>query len=155
VAQDDAGGGYDGSEMISQAQQRFLDKGRVAHLATADRAGMPHVVPVCYAIEAGRLYITIDEKPKRRPQSLKRLANILENPRAAIVVDRWDEDWTRLGWVMLRGSAEILCGGAEHDRAQVLLKSRYRQLGSMALEGLPVIALSIERVASWGNLAED
>jgi len=140
--------------MFSEAEARFLDQGRVAHLATADRAGMPHVVPVCYALAAGRLYITIDEKPKRRPLALKRLANILENPRAAVVVDRWDEDWTRLGWVMLRGPAEILRGGPEHARAQALLRSRYPQLAAMALEGLPVIALSVERVASWGNLAE-
>jgi PPOX class probable F420-dependent enzyme len=141
--------------MFSEAQARFLEKGRVAHLATADRAGMPHVVPVCYAVAGGRLYITIDEKPKRGPRSLKRLANILENPRAAVVVDRWEEDWSRLGWVMLRGPAEILYEGAEHDRAQALLKSRYPQLGPMALAALPVIALSVERVASWGNLAED
>lgn len=140
--------------MVSEAEARFLESGRVAHLATADRAGMPHVVPVCYAVEGGRLYITIDEKPKRRPQSLKRLANILENPKAAIVVDRWDEDWARLGWVMLRGAAEILREGPEHARAQALLKSRYPQLLPMALEGLPVIALRVERVASWGNLAE-
>lgn len=140
--------------MFSAAEERFLERGRVAHLATADRAGMPHVVPVCYAIAAGRLYITIDEKPKRRPLALKRLANILENPKAAVVVDRWDEDWTRLGWVMLRGAAEILRDGPEHARAQALLKSRYPQLAAMALEGLPVIALRVERVASWGNLAE-
>lgn len=140
--------------MLSQTEERFLAGRRVAHLATADRAGMPHVVPVCYAIAAGRLYITIDEKPKRRPLALKRLANILENPNAAVVVDRWDEDWTRLGWVMLRGAAEILRDGPEHARAQALLKSRYPQLAAMALEGLPVIALRVERVASWGNLAE-
>ena len=140
--------------MFSEAEERFLERGRVAHLATADRAGMPHVVPVCYAVVAGRLYITIDQKPKRRPLALKRLANILENPQAAVVVDRWDEDWTRLGWVMLRGAAEILRAGPEHARAQALLRSRYPQLAAMAREGLPVIALSIERVASWGNLAE-
>ncbi|HVH76903.1 MAG TPA: TIGR03668 family PPOX class F420-dependent oxidoreductase [Stellaceae bacterium] len=140
--------------MFSAAEARFLERGRVAHLATADRAGMPHVVPVCYAIAAGRLYITIDEKPKRRPLALKRLANILENPKAAVVVDRWDEDWTRLGWVMLRGAAEILRDGPEHTGAQALLKSRYPQLAAMAIEGLPVIALRVERVASWGNLAE-
>ena len=67
------------------------------------------------------VYITIDEKPKRRDVPLKRVRNILENPRFSFVVDRWDEDWSRLGWVMLRGAAEILDSGAEHDRAQALL----------------------------------
>jgi PPOX class probable F420-dependent enzyme len=86
---------------------------------------------------------------------LKRLRNIIDNPVAAFVADRWDEDWTRLGWVMLRGPAEILADGAEHDRAQALLRSRYPQYQGMALDDLPVIAMRIERVTSWGNLSEE
>src|SRR6266436_3041932 len=92
-----------------------------AHLATADRRAVPHVVPVCFAIRERTLYITIDEKPKRRPgTALKRLRNIAENPAVAVVVDRYDEDWTRLGWVMLRGHADILNEGTEHRAAQTL-----------------------------------
>ena len=70
------------------------------------------------------------------------------------MVDRYDEDWTRLGWVMLRGRAEILAAGSEHDRAQALLRARYRQLEAMDIAGLPVIAIRIERVTSWGDLSE-
>ena len=103
----------------------------------------------------GTLYITIDQKPKGDVRRLKRLRNINENPVTAFVADRWDEDWTRLGWVMLRGPAEILADGAEHDRAQALLRSRYPQYRAMELEGLPVIAIRIERVTSWGNLLAD
>jgi PPOX class probable F420-dependent enzyme len=110
-------------------------------------------VPVCFVVSEGALYITIDQKPKGDPRGLKRLRNIIENPLAAFVADRYDEDWARLGWVMLRGSAEILVDGAEHDRAQALLRSRYRQYRGMALDDLPVIALRIERVTSWGNLS--
>ncbi len=141
--------------MLSEAEARFLAAGRIARLATADHEGRPHVVPVCFAVSRGRLYMTIDEKPKRSSRGLKRLRNIAENPSAAVVVDRYEEDWTRLGWVMLRGRAGILEEGAEHDRAQALLRARYPQYGTMRLEGLPVIALRIERVASWGNLAVD
>jgi PPOX class probable F420-dependent enzyme len=137
---------------LNQRQRRFLDASRVGHLATADRTGAPHLVPVCYAIEGASLYVTIDEKPKRRDQPLKRVRNILENPQAAFVVDRWDEDWSRLGWVMLRGPAEILYAGAEHDRAQALLRERYPQYRTMALLELPVIALRIARITSWGDL---
>ena len=86
-------------------------------------------------------------------RALKRLRNIAENPIAAFVVDRWDEDWSRLGWVMLRGPAEILADGTEHDRAQALLRSRYPQYQGMELAGLPVIAMRIARVTSWGNLS--
>jgi PPOX class probable F420-dependent enzyme len=140
--------------MLSQSERRFVDHHRVAHLATADRAATPHVVPVCFALSQQTLYITIDEKPKRGPaNALKRLRNIAENPAVALVVDRYDEDWTRLGWVMLHGRAEILDAGAEHDAAQTLLQSRYPQLVRMQIARHPVIAVRIERATSWGNLA--
>jgi PPOX class probable F420-dependent enzyme len=139
--------------MLTEHQTRFLASRRVGHLATADGRGAPHVVPVCFVVSEGALYITIDQKPKGDPRALKRLRNITENPLTAFVADHYDEDWTRLGWVMLRGPAEILADGAEHDRAQALLRSRYPQYQGMALAGLPVIALRIERVTSWGHLS--
>jgi PPOX class probable F420-dependent enzyme len=139
--------------MLSEHQARFLASRRVGHLATADARATPHLVPVCFVVDDGALYITIDQKPKGDPRGLKRLKNIIENPAAAFVADRYDEDWTRLGWVMLRGPAEILTEGGEHDRAQTLLRSRYRQYQGMELDGLPVIAIRIERVTSWGNLS--
>jgi PPOX class probable F420-dependent enzyme len=140
--------------MLSEEQRGFLARGRVAHLATADGRGAPHLVPVCYAVDGGSLYITIDEKPKRQDVPLKRLRNIRANPRVAVTVDRWDEDWTRLAWVMLRGSAEILDGGPEHDHAQALLRERYPQYRSMDIASLPVIAVRIGRVLSWGQLLD-
>jgi PPOX class probable F420-dependent enzyme len=141
--------------MLSDAQRRFLDGSRVAHLATADRAGAPHLVPVCFCLYAASLYITIDEKPKRQDVPLKRLRNIQENPAVAVTVDRWDEDWTRLAWVMLRGQANVLSNGDEHDRAQEHLRQRYQQYRIMDLAALPVIAVRIERVLSWGALDSD
>jgi PPOX class probable F420-dependent enzyme len=141
--------------MLSDRERQFLSGRKVGHLATADRGGAPHVVPVCFAIEGDALYITIDEKPKRAGAPLKRLRNIAENPAVAVVVDRYDDDWTRLGWVMLRGRAEILTGGDEHARAQALLRDRYPQLNDMQIGSLPVIAVRVERVTSWGNLATE
>ena len=140
--------------MLSDREFRFLTERRIAHLATADRQAIPHVVPVCFAVLEGTLYVTIDDKPKRRPGSeLKRLKNIAENAAVALVVDRYEEDWARLGWVMLHGRAEILRQGSEHDEAQTLLRGRYPQLERMQLAEHPVIAVRIERVTSWGNLA--
>jgi PPOX class probable F420-dependent enzyme len=139
--------------ILSERQARFLDTRRVGHLATADAQAVPHLVPVCFAVSDGTVYITIDRKPKGNPLTLKRLRNIVENPVAAFIADRWDEDWTRLGWVMLRGPAEILPDGPEHDRAQALLRSRYPQYREMEIGELPVIAIRIERVTSWGDLA--
>jgi len=139
--------------MVSEHQARFLASCRVGHLATANARATPHVVPVCFIVNDRTLYITIDQKPKGDVRTLKRLRNIIENPVAVFVADRWDEDWTRLGWVMLRGPAEIIAEGAEHDRAQALLRSRYPQYRNMELGGLPVIAIRIERVTSWGDLS--
>jgi len=139
--------------MLSEQQARFVTGCRVGHLATADARAIPHLVPVCFVVSAGAVYITIDQKPKGDVRALKRLKNIVENPVAAFVADRWDEDWTRLGWVMLRGPAEILADGAEHDRAQALLRARYPQYRTMTLAGLPVIAIRIARVTSWGDLS--
>jgi len=113
---------------------------------------VPHLVPVCFCLDAASLYITVDEKPKRADVPLKRVRNILENPAVAVTVDRWDEDWRRLAWVMLRGTAEILGAGDEHDRAQQRLRQRYPQYGTMNLTPLPVIAVRIRRVLSWGAL---
>jgi PPOX class probable F420-dependent enzyme len=139
--------------MLSARERDFVDGQRVGHLATADASAVPHVVPVCFGLLADRLYITIDQKPKReRDRPLKRLRNIAANPHVAIVFDRYDEDWRRLAWVMLHGRAEILTAGDEHNQAQALLRSRYGQLDAMQIEELPVIAIAIERVASWGDL---
>ena len=142
--------------MLPDNERRFLAHRRIAHLATADSRAVPHVVPVCFALSNDTLYVTIDEKPKRIPgTALKRLRNIAENPAVAVVVDRYDEDWTLLGWVMLHGPAEILTDGTEHDAAQALLRSRYRQLQAMQIAQHPVIAVRIQRTTSWGNLSID
>jgi PPOX class probable F420-dependent enzyme len=138
--------------MLNDVQRDFLERSRVAHLATADRSGVPHLVPVCFQVDGMSLYITVDEKPKRTDIPLKRLRNIQENPAVAVTVDRWDEDWTRLAWIMLRGPADILSAGEEHDRAQDRLRQRYPQYRTMDLAGLPVIAVRIRRVLSWGAL---
>lgn len=142
--------------MLSDRDRRFLDTRRVAHLATADARAVPHVVPVCFAIADETLYITMDEKPKRDTGApLKRLRNIAENPTVAILAHRYEDDWTRLGWIMLRGRAVILSEGSEHARAQALLRARYPQLRDMNIKPLSVIAVRLERVTSWGNLAVD
>ena len=139
---------------ITDQQRAFVLAHRVARLATADGAGAPHVVPVCFALDGATLYIGIDEKPKRGDvAALKRLRNIAANPAIAVVVDRYAEDWTQLGWVMLRGHAAVLqAGQAEHAAAQALLRARYPQLLAMRIEVLPVIALRVDRATSWGNL---
>ena len=139
--------------MLAERERAFLLGRRVARLASASARGAPHVVPVCFALAGETVYITVDEKPKRRPgRTLQRIRNLSENPAVALVADHYEEDWRRLAWVMLRGRAEILHEGEEHARAQSLLRARYPQYREMSLAALPVIAIRIARVASWGDL---
>ncbi len=134
-------------------QKRFVDSHRVARLATVSPNGEPHVIPVCFVLAEESVYITIDQKPKRdHSKPLQRLRNIAAHSSVALVVDHFEEDWTQLGWVMLRGAAEVLESGEEHDTAQTLLKTRYPQYREMELGALPVIAIRVSRVTAWGKL---
>jgi PPOX class probable F420-dependent enzyme len=138
---------------LSPLVRTFLEQQRVGHLATVSRGGEPHVVPVCYAVADDTIYTPIDEKPKQPGRTLRRVRNIEETGRAALVVDRYDEDWTQLGWVLLRGRAELLAPGSpEQARAVELLRQRYPQYQAMRLETQSMIALRIERVSVWGKL---
>ena len=128
----------------------LLREARVGRLATADAAGRPLVVPVCYAFDGARCYSAVDAKPKRTRQ-LRRLKNIADNPQVSLVVDVWDEDWSRLCWVIVEGRAEVLTSGAAFTRAIDLLVAKYPQYPAMGLDRTQgaVIALAPERVLAW------
>jgi PPOX class probable F420-dependent enzyme len=122
----------------------------VGHLATADRTGAPHVIPVCFVFDGRTVYSAIDEKPKRAsPRRLRRVRNIVANPRVALVVDEYDEDWRRLRYVLVRGTARILERGAEHARAIVLLRRKYPQYRLMRLEDRPLLRITPRRFVAW------
>ncbi|MGA7670642.1 MAG: TIGR03668 family PPOX class F420-dependent oxidoreductase [Nitrolancea sp.] len=141
---------------LNDRECAFIDSGRVAHLATTDAAGDPHVVPVCYVYDGQRFFIAIDEKPKRSNRTLKRVRNIVESGRAALVIDRYDDaNWSRLAWLMVRGSGEMLGPeNPDHHRIVAALRDRYAQYREMALERAPIIAITPERISSWGALDE-
>jgi PPOX class probable F420-dependent enzyme len=135
--------------ILSARQYAFVERRRIGHLATADSAAKPQVMPICFAIHEDTLYTALDEKPKRA-RDTKRLKNIRENPHVSFLADHYDEDWSRLGWVMLRGRAAILDDGDAFEQGGALLRKRYGQYASMSL--VPVIAVRILQVRSWGNL---
>lgn len=144
--------------IIDPDSRAFLEQARVARLATTGADGAPHLVPVVFALVDDAAYIVIDDKPKRTLR-LRRLRNIAENPRAALLVDLYDEDWSRLRWLMLRGPAHIIHPnasgtgpahtGPEHARAIAALRARYPQYASMAIDDRPVIRLTVESLSGW------
>ena len=132
----------------------LLKTHRFGHLATADKLGAPHVVPICFAYDGHAVYSAIDHKPKRRAgYGMKRIRNIIENPRVAFLVHHYEEDWRQLYYVMIRGPAAILGDGDERGHAFTLLEEKYaqyreRQLGSS--DGL-VIKIVSEQITQWGE----
>jgi PPOX class probable F420-dependent enzyme len=116
---------------------------RVARLATVGRDGRPHVVPICFVLDGSTLYTAVDEKPKRT-RRLKRLENIEANPHVEVLIDHYEDDWSKLWWVRLRGTARIV----EDPRAVDLLVAKYPQYAERRPEG-PVIAIDIEEQSEW------
>ena len=139
---------------FTEAQIAFIETQRVGRLATADRAGRPHVVPVCYARDGASFYMALDAKPKRvAPARLKRVRNILDNPHIALVIDRYSDDWGALAYLLVRGAAALLLpGDEEHQYAVALLRARYPQYRAMPIEEQPVIVIRVESAVAWGAI---
>ncbi len=142
------------AQRLSPAETAFLERRRVAHLATVDANGVPHVVPVCFALVQGAIYSVLDLKPKRGDvMRLRRVRNILANPRVAVVADVYDDDWTRLAFVAVSGRARLIGPGPDHALGLAALRERYPQYLAMALESRPMIVIAVQGVFSWGDLS--
>ena len=138
---------------ISKKIITFIRAARIAHLATADAGGQPLVIPICFAFDGKEFFSPIDEKPKRLPlRRLKRLRNIEENSQVSLVIDRYQEDWRKLAYILVFGKARIILTGRKHQKSVRLLRRRYRQYQSMAIDQRPLIVIRPLRVKAWGNL---
>jgi PPOX class probable F420-dependent enzyme len=130
----------------AEARDRFA-AARVARLATADATGQPHLVPVTFAVAGDVVYTAVDAKPKRTT-ALRRLANVAANPRVALLVDHYDDDWSRLWWARADGTGRILpASSAEAARAAALLSDRYP---AFSLRG-DVLAVDIAQWTGWSS----
>ncbi|HEX2756224.1 MAG TPA: TIGR03668 family PPOX class F420-dependent oxidoreductase [Candidatus Limnocylindrales bacterium] len=150
--------------VIDAAQRGFLGAARTATLATIGPSGRPRLVPICFVVGADdsagrpRLYSALDEKPKSSadPLGLARVRDLLARPEATLLVDRWSEDWDRLGWLRLEVRGELLEPGPgdEAERAAVVtaLRATYAQYSTHRLEELPILRFTVERAVSWGDL---
>lgn len=137
---------------LTPEQAVRLHETRVGHLATADANGRPHVIPVCFDYDGRHIYSVLDAKPKRGSLTgLRRVRNILANPQVSLVIDHYDEDWTRLWYLLVHGRAALIEDGPETPAAIARLREKYPQYRDMALDGNPVIRIVPERVTGWSG----
>jgi PPOX class probable F420-dependent enzyme len=127
--------------------RRRISNSMVARLATIGPDGRPHIVPITFALGDEAVYFAVDHKPKRTTH-LQRLRNIEANPAVSVLVDHYEDDWSRLWWVRVDGRARIVNAGELHDHAIELLCARYAQYQSLPPTG-PAVAIAIERMSGW------
>lgn len=134
------------------AAERELDRlrvteAKVARLATVTAGGHPHVVPCTFCVDGGIIFTAVDAKPKST-MALRRLDNVRANAHVSLLVDHYDDDWSRLWWVRVDGTARVIETGAERERALTLLADKYEQYRDLPPPGA-VIEITIERWRSW------
>jgi PPOX class probable F420-dependent enzyme len=148
---------------MDPTERALLERARRAFLATADGDGRPAVVPVCFALVDGerasdedgestpRIVTPLDEKPKdAAPRDLRRVRDVAANPRVALVVDRYDEDWSDLAWAQVRGTAALVAPGeAGHAAAADALWAKYDQYADHRLAERPLLRVTPGHVVSW------
>jgi PPOX class probable F420-dependent enzyme len=143
-------------QRISRAVERILKGARVARLATVDARSRPHIVPVCFAYDGKRFYTAVDQKPKRLPRErLARLQNIRAVPQVALLVDEYDEDWTQLWFILVRGTAKVIPDSAYRERAWAIRKLRAKYAHytrGMLADDAPIIRITPQRTTSWGKI---
>ena len=137
----------------------FLVAARRAVLVTIDPHGRPRPVPICFVVDAVdptrvRVLTPLDDKPKATDdkRTLARVRDIRERPHVGLLVDRWDEDWSRLGWLRLDGRAILLEPADVPTYAVERLRTKYPQYATHALESSPMIAIDVDRANAWGAL---
>lgn len=145
--------------VLSKAERACLEHARSAVLVTIAAGGRPRPVPICFVLDPGRpvLYTPLDEKPKTvdDPRRLARVRDIETDPRVAVLVDRWDEDWGRLAWLRCEGVASVVeaaATSATRTASIAALREKYPQYTEHDLETRPLIRVTIERCTSWGAL---
>lgn len=129
---------------------KLLRESRVGHLATCDLSLKPHVIPICFVFHDDAIYSPIDEKPKRnKPPDLRRVINIETNPNVCLIIDRYEENWRKLRFIIIHGKAKLIWSGEEYQQAINRLRRKYPQYRSMNLQSRPVIKIIRRRSVSW------
>lgn len=135
--------------------EEFIERARVARLATIDSEFKPHLVPVVFVFDGNHFFIPVDEKRKTtKPEKLRRIKNIQDNPNVALLIDEYSEDWTRLAFIMIQGKASIMRfqiqGDIQLQQAYKKLTTKYLQYQRVGLSEMCII-IKPEKVVSWRN----
>ncbi len=139
--------------VLADDERRFVASARVGRLATATAEGRPHVVPVCFEMLGDVIYVGLDAKPKSVDVlMLRRVRNLISNPQAALIVDRYSEDWSKLGYVLIAAEATLASDEGERYNAILALRSKYAKYQDLLPDDAHVIRLKPMRVTSWGDL---
>ena len=133
--------------MNSETMRRLVSTAPVGHLATVRRDGRPHVVPICFVVTNDVVYSAVDNKPKRH-RHLQRISNVAATGAASLLIDEYDDDWSRLWWVRLDGRARLVDNTAEAERAIHALSDKYPQYRDQPPSG-PVLAIDVQRWVGW------
>ncbi|MFQ5918929.1 MAG: TIGR03668 family PPOX class F420-dependent oxidoreductase [Thermoplasmata archaeon] len=137
------------------SDRTFIGAQRVAHMATADAGGEPHVIPVCFVFDGENFYTAVDQKRKRvPPDQLRRIRNLRENAQVALLLDEYQEDWSRLRYLLVRGKASLVEAEGERRRAFHRLEEKYAQYREVDLQNSlgPLIRIDPESVHRWHAL---
>lgn len=141
--------------IIPPAVEEFIERARVARLATIDSEFKPHLVPVVFVFDGNHFFIPVDEKRKKtsKPEKLKRIRNIQDNPNVTLLIDEYSEDWTKLAFVMIQGKASV----ATKEEGNIQVREAYKKLMTKYLQyqkvgvGDVCIIITPKKVASWSN----
>jgi PPOX class probable F420-dependent enzyme len=139
---------------ITHVIEEFIERARVARLATVDHTFKPHLVPVVFVFDGNHFFIPVDQKRKTvKPQGLKRIKNLQDNPNVALLIDTYSEDWTRLAFVMIQGKASVITSKTQWNidvkEAYKKLTTKYRQYQKIGLSEMWII-IKPEKITSWG-----
>lgn len=132
--------------------RHLVEKAPVGRLATVAPDGRPHLVPLCFVLHGETLFSAVDHKPKRSPR-LQRLTNLGYESRCALLVDRYDDDWSQLWWIRLDGRGRVSTDTAERESALRLLAAKYPQYDARPPDGA-VLAVDIGRWTGWSAAAQ-
>jgi PPOX class probable F420-dependent enzyme len=133
-------------EALPEWATSLVRDARVARLAYLDGDDRPRVLPVTFAVAGEAVWTAIDEKPKKTREPA-RVAYLRRRPEAALVMDEYDDDWTRLAWVQLIGRVDILPVESAPEGIAALA-AKYAQYADQTPPG-PLLRLTVERALHW------